>query len=1778
MNKTNQNIFINYSGYQRGISNFKLTSVKVDSFHVNDIKDAYSFCINNKLPIYDKYDIFKSFIKTPIKLKHISEYKKYNQDDLKKYSLICYIDDLIKLKNTNSLQLKGHFPKIKNESYLLFSDLNVKIYFLNNVKFSKKLISKSVIDRIRSSTKLEYNQIEYAFGIEKENIDDIILKIIIENDILCSNSIREIYFNYRETVEYINKIKLEVHGDKLTNNNFEELDTDDKLDNFKINCLTTNKKKSNNKLSKKYKFVDFSFDCDIEIKFKLLSVKKRKVELFDKIYANESDDEYTMYINKKKIKLPKNNKKFIDKNEDSKIFGFGFNIRNHGNGDNINTENNTNFEKNNNNNSISKFQKLFHNISETQKKEIEKYENELKKKLNFKEIINIKDVEYIGGVDTQYLENNSLKGIAGIVVIKTSTFEIVYHDYIFEDFEYEYCPSYLDAREGPKYIKLINNLKINCPKYIPQVIIVDGNGRMNRNYFGLACWVGALSQISTIGYIKKYYRMKYLSKMRYEYIIKKLKVNESEAIFDNNKMLIGYILRFTGKDDPLIINPGNMIDAITSLNICKKLNVGQSLPLPTFLADLFVREMVNYYQNWTNKSTNPWIIQKGKNLLEKFIKKNYDSIKNGTFIISSQTNHEKYDIQSNNEIEDGEIYSYDSDLVNENFEKKFENNYNSDNDEIKSAGYNEIEEKHHQTKKPFLEDIIENLNESNSSGIKKNFNKENQTANNGKIPDNLMDVDKNSPEKDISIIKKFNPFDISKYKDKQIDNTDKKINLKDDFVYQTLDKTKEISKNINSTKENNSKIEKNTAEKDIEIKKLSKKDKIKSSQPYLKSSYITLTETENIVNEKKSKSVIKIKKNKNKKKNIKNENKKNTNDLNNNSYNTTKQNKNIDIISKENQIENSIDNNTKSEYIYEYYDRYNSNILLTINRNYYGIRNIGNTCYFNALIQMLKSCDIFYEIIVNSDCSNNTHSLLRNVFKNIDSNKLEEEDIRKFLKYFEFTVGRYYDVMDLFEKLLDKIIDECKNTDHLDKIKETFEIGIHRKIFCNNHEHERFENEYSIRLSISTLLYDATKSYMVYDLDDYLCNTTNSRNNVKGINKFIKLPQYLIIALNRLILEENKNNDVVFTPDNLDLDEFNDENIQNNYIYSLSGIIIHKYTKINQLDEINNSLIGHFTFLKKDNFINSKDSDNDGILFDDLNVYSCNFSKIKNYVIGNNQNDIEYPSSYIFIYKKINKNLDNKSLIKINNEIHSHIQLSYENTNSISFIKNENNIKIENSNSSQIKNEKFIENTKRKIKKLKKIKPEKENNSEKKESHIKDNYYLDILVNRLSLQKPLKLRDNRPQKNNGKNNKKNKSKRKITSINDNEKKNLIETDIDKEIEKLDISINFNKSNSDIMQQKLNNYNLAKKYISDRINKKNYITTKRLWNYNLADIDKNYHKEWESFNNNFVKMYNKSYKIDFSIKKNEDYEKQVGEEGFTGNSDLVNIKKHAYIPFIDKVAFEEYINSNAEDCLQNNIKFTIKDTDFRRIPYICPICKQILLNEKLVNHFFNFHYFSLHLIYWTDISQHIEQYVNEQIQNKFNICIFYIRYFTSLYFFLYKYKQNNEIVNKSLRYKLDIMKKYINTELIDNLSQKKLSESDALNTIKICENLYVDYFKHNLPQARKNRIYRNEGINKGKRGEEKNIKKEIKKENNSDKKIKPEESEADKVDSEKFDSESDVQYTDNGRIKQNLKKLIKKIDNEKMKKENNNNKNNIKDNKEKDNEKNKDKKRHKSRKK
>ena len=54
--------------------------------------------------------------------------------------------------------------------------------------------------------------------------------------------------------------------------------------------------------------------------------------------------------------------------------------------------------------------------------------------------------------------------------------DIVYEDYDIVKIDEPYIPGFLAFREVKHLVKLIDNLKENCPQFLPQVILLDGNG------------------------------------------------------------------------------------------------------------------------------------------------------------------------------------------------------------------------------------------------------------------------------------------------------------------------------------------------------------------------------------------------------------------------------------------------------------------------------------------------------------------------------------------------------------------------------------------------------------------------------------------------------------------------------------------------------------------------------------------------------------------------------------------------------------------------------------------------------------------------------------------------------------------------------------------------------------------------------------------------------------------------------------------------------------------------------------------------------------------------------------------------------------------------------------------------------------------------------------------------------------------------------------------------------------------------------------------------------
>lgn len=68
-----------------------------------------------------------------------------------------------------------------------------------------------------------------------------------------------------------------------------------------------------------------------------------------------------------------------------------------------------------------------------------------------------------------------------------------------------YIPSFLAMREARPLVALVNAYKASHPEKQPQVLLVDGNGRLHERQAGLAVSIGVDTNTPCIGIAKEYY-------------------------------------------------------------------------------------------------------------------------------------------------------------------------------------------------------------------------------------------------------------------------------------------------------------------------------------------------------------------------------------------------------------------------------------------------------------------------------------------------------------------------------------------------------------------------------------------------------------------------------------------------------------------------------------------------------------------------------------------------------------------------------------------------------------------------------------------------------------------------------------------------------------------------------------------------------------------------------------------------------------------------------------------------------------------------------------------------------------------------------------------------------------------------------------------------------------------------------------------------------------------------------------------------------------------------
>ena len=185
------------------------------------------------------------------------------------------------------------------------------------------------------------------------------------------------------------------------------------------------------------------------------------------------------------------------------------------------------------------------------------------------------DPDVIAGVDVSYdlktdtakaviqpLDFNSLKPHAPVIG--------------FAKVPFPYVPGFLSFREVPAIL----NALLKLDKW-PAMLMVDGQGIAHPRRFGIACHIGVLTGLPSIG----------VAKSRLTGWFKEpAMIKGAQAPLLWKGELLGTVLRSKDKVKPLFISPGHRIDHATAVRIVQDCLTRYRLPEPTRLADKVSKE------------------------------------------------------------------------------------------------------------------------------------------------------------------------------------------------------------------------------------------------------------------------------------------------------------------------------------------------------------------------------------------------------------------------------------------------------------------------------------------------------------------------------------------------------------------------------------------------------------------------------------------------------------------------------------------------------------------------------------------------------------------------------------------------------------------------------------------------------------------------------------------------------------------------------------------------------------------------------------------------------------------------------------------------------------------------------------------------------------------------------------------------------------------------------------------------------------------------------------
>lgn len=209
------------------------------------------------------------------------------------------------------------------------------------------------------------------------------------------------------------------------------------------------------------------------------------------------------------------------------------------------------------------------------------------------EITGSSPLRFVGGVDVSFSKVDPSMACAALVVLDLhQNLNVVYEDYNPVHLQIPYIPGFLAFREAPPIITLLQNMKNCCHPFYPQLLMVDGNGLIHPRGFGLACHLGVLAELPTIGIGKNLHHVGGLTRIDVKHLLEDKTIGKKDMVIltGDTGLTLGVAMRSKiCSSKPIFVSIGHRISldsCVKIVKVCCRFRI----PEPIRQADIKSRE------------------------------------------------------------------------------------------------------------------------------------------------------------------------------------------------------------------------------------------------------------------------------------------------------------------------------------------------------------------------------------------------------------------------------------------------------------------------------------------------------------------------------------------------------------------------------------------------------------------------------------------------------------------------------------------------------------------------------------------------------------------------------------------------------------------------------------------------------------------------------------------------------------------------------------------------------------------------------------------------------------------------------------------------------------------------------------------------------------------------------------------------------------------------------------------------------------------------------------